>query len=81
MSDEKIQEAYERFDDFEKQLLGVKEVTWTPDEEITSKIHYDILSENFGEEEVQKTLETNGIEIKYLSNHDTFLKIFEMLKQ
>ena len=81
MSDEKIQEGYQRFNDFEKQLLGVTEVTWTPDGEINSKIHFDILSENFGEEKVKETLNSEGIEIKYLSNHDTFLKIFEMLKQ
>jgi hypothetical protein len=78
---DKIEEAYERFDDFENQLMSVKEITWKHDEEFNARVHLGVLHDEFGEEKVQKILDEQGVDIKYLANHESFLKIAELLKQ
>jgi hypothetical protein len=81
MEENKIEEGYKRFNEFENTLLNVKEVTWKEDDEIQSQIHPDILVEKFGEDNVQSILAEKGVEIKYLSNHDAFREIFQLLNK
>jgi hypothetical protein len=77
----KIEEAYERFDGFEKKLMSVEEITWNHDDEINARVHLGVLEENYGSERVQTILEQEGVDVKYLANHEAFLKIAEILKQ
>jgi hypothetical protein len=78
---DKIEEAYERFDGFEGKLMSVKEVTWHHDDEINAVVHLGVLEDQYGSDRVQTILHQQGVDVKYLANHEAFLKIAELLKQ
>jgi hypothetical protein len=80
-NEKKIQEAYERFNAFEEQLLSVKEVKWKKDDEMHARIHLSVLEEEFGSDRVKEVLDQEGVDIIYLSNHEAFSKIANLLKQ
>lgn len=78
---EKIEEAYERFDGFEKKLMSVDNVTWKHDDEMNAEIHLAVLQDLYGEEKVENLLQSEGIDFKYLANHESFLRIADLLNK
>lgn len=74
-------EDLERFQEFEKTILNLKEnrIIYKQDLEMEAKIKMSVLVDNFGKEKTEQILEKIMIEEGDLADHDTYVQIYNFL--
>jgi hypothetical protein len=74
-------EDLERFQEFEKTILNIKEnkIKYKQDLEMEAKIKMAVLADTFGEEKTKEMLEKIMFEESDLADQDTYIKIYNFL--
>lgn len=72
---------YERFQEFEKKLLGLKDsgVVYKKDDDLEIEIKKEALFSHFGKEVTTQTMEKLKLNFEDLVNHEIYIEIYKFL--